>query len=139
MAAPAGVRELLLRAHSLLDERSRGDPGLSRCRYHLDQCLAALESVMPFAEYAPPEGSGSSPHCCSAQAGCPSSTQSTQTVSTVVADAVSQANPTQAEQGSQVGRITLSPSSLFFSLPYPLPHPRGPHNILIFHVSTAPL
>ncbi|KAL3932202.1 MAG: hypothetical protein SGPRY_000800, partial [Prymnesium sp.] len=77
MAAPAGVRELLLRAHSLLEERSRGDPGLSRCRYHLDQCLAALESVMPFAEY------------------------STQTVSTVVADAVSQANPTQAEQGSQ--------------------------------------
>ena len=100
----ATVEELLQRAQAALHETSQPlDPILQLCKERVDECLRALQGATPLSTAASeiPDLAASS------------STQSTQTVnavladavsqaSAVLADAVSQANPPSVEMGSQV-------------------------------------
>lgn len=101
----AQLLELLQIAHGVLNDPSKAlDPILVRCKYHVDECIAVLEgAVSPDIEHNPQKSSMGS----SASASAYSSSQATQTVGALLADAVSQANPSQVEQGSQVSRIPL--------------------------------
>ncbi|KAL1521152.1 hypothetical protein AB1Y20_022705 [Prymnesium parvum] len=95
------LREALERAHALLCAPSRpDDPALSRCKYHVEEALAALQRGGEEAREA--SGGGGLP-----EGALPSTlfTQATQTVSARLADAVSQANPMQAERGSQAAAV----------------------------------
>ena len=103
------VQELLQRALAALDESSGPlDPTLRLCKDRIDECLRALQGATP-----------GSTAMSDAPGAAASSTQATQTInavladavsqaSAVLADAVSQANPASAEQDSQVPRSLVA-------------------------------
>uniref|UniRef100_A0A7S4MUC0 Uncharacterized protein n=1 Tax=Prymnesium polylepis TaxID=72548 RepID=A0A7S4MUC0_9EUKA len=98
----ATVLDLLQRAQVALNDPSGLlDPTLSFCRTRVDECVAALEGNLPSSSSAAEDAEAQDSTGDDATAST-SATQATQTINATLADAVAQANPTQADRGSQV-------------------------------------